>query len=156
MRTIIIYSSKHGATREAAKLLAHQLADGAVIAEVTEAPDVTPFDCVVLGSAIYAGKPLKPMQDFCAQHQEELLQKRLGLFICAMADPVIVRQELTMAYSALLRQHAVATAWFGGKIIPAKLSATERAVLKIMRKSKPREELRHDDIQRFVITLQAT
>lgn len=156
MRTIILYSSKHGATREAAELLAQHLPADTVVAPITDAPDIAVFDCVVLGSAIYAGKPLKTMQDFCKQHLELLLQKKLGLFICALADPVIIRQELAMAYPAPIRRHAVIASWFGGKITPDRLTAAERAILKVIRKAKLREAFRHDEIQRVATTLNPT
>lgn len=155
MRTIILYASKHGATQQAAHALS-DLIDGEVhVASVTDNMQLTGADCVILGSAIYAGKPLRTMQKFCLDHGVALQQSRIGLFVCALATSDIVKKELRAAYPPELYQRATITACFGGAINPTKLSTAERAVLALLRKSKPREALDENAIERFAHVINA-
>src|SRR4051794_11513288 len=57
----VVVASRHGATAEIGAALARELAAGAagvsaVAVPASHRPDPTPFDAVVLGSAVYAGR----------------------------------------------------------------------------------------------------
>ena len=55
MKTLILYATKHGATRKIAKLIAQEIPDS-VVKDVEESdPHLPSYDCVILGSSLMAG-----------------------------------------------------------------------------------------------------
>jgi menaquinone-dependent protoporphyrinogen oxidase len=136
-RILVSASSKHGATKEIAERIGSDLRGRGH--EVTVSPpdqviDVSHYDAVVLGSAVYAGHWMGAAKD---------LAKRLGrldqrpptwLFSSGPIgdppkpeeDPVDVA-EILAASSA--RDHRV----FSGKIDKSKLSFAEKAILAAVR-----------------------
>ena len=56
MKTLILYATKHGATRKIAKLIAQEIPDS-VVKDVEESdPHLPSYDCVILGSSLRPGK----------------------------------------------------------------------------------------------------
>jgi menaquinone-dependent protoporphyrinogen oxidase len=88
---------------------------------------------VILGTAIYAGKPLRAMQDFCERHSGALLDKRLGLFVCGMEnEPDKQQQEVANAFSQLLRDKALAVQFLGGEFLFDRMNFLERLLENIL------------------------
>jgi len=56
MKTLILYATKHGATREVATRIASHT-DGTVLHDLKQAstPTLADFDCVIIGSSLYGG-----------------------------------------------------------------------------------------------------
>jgi len=82
MKTLIVYATKYGATKQIAEQLAEYLG-GADLVDVGkgETASLTEYDCVVLGSPLTAGSIRKEVKAFAQQHAGELGGKRLGLFV---------------------------------------------------------------------------
>ena len=136
MQTAIVYATKHGATAEVARRLADQFSSEATVFNLADAePDLTEFETVVLGTAIYVGQPMATMKAFAPKAQ--LDGKRLGLFICAMEDdPATIQKELSGAFPDELHEKAVAKACLGGRFQLGKMSAPERFIIKRLKKIK--------------------
>ncbi len=155
MKTVIIYASKYGSTKHSAEILAKYLSNKPTLINISEAEnlnivDLTDFDCIVLGSPIYAGKPLRAMQDFYAANKEILIQKKLGLFInCINSDKTTIKMQLQNAYPSELRNHAVALSSFGGVLDPSKLTMAEKTILKIINKPSRKDTLDETTIIKF-------
>ena len=131
--TAIIYASKHGTTETVARLLAEELNDKAVLISLKENqnPDITQFEIVILGSAIYAGTSRKEMKKFCENNKEVLQQKTIGLFICGMEpNPINRENEIKNAYPESLLQHAKITGFLGGEFLFDKLNFLEKLIVK--------------------------
>ena len=63
MKTLILYATKHGATRKIAKLIAQEIPDS-VVKDVEESdPHLPSYDCVILGSSLMAGQILGGIYD---------------------------------------------------------------------------------------------
>lgn len=80
---LITYATKHGSTHEIAEALWGVLrADGfdVEIHEVEDVKDISAYDAVVLGSAVYMGRWLAPARNFLRRHDKELAQKKVWLF----------------------------------------------------------------------------
>ena len=79
MKTLIVYATKYGATKQIAEQLAEYLG-GADLVDVGkgETASLTEYDCVVLGSPLTAGSIRKEVKAFAQQHAGELGGKRLG------------------------------------------------------------------------------
>jgi menaquinone-dependent protoporphyrinogen oxidase len=59
MRTLVVYASKHGATRGIAERIAMWLGDAGLQAEARQAAAAgspADWDALVIGSAVYAGR----------------------------------------------------------------------------------------------------
>jgi menaquinone-dependent protoporphyrinogen oxidase len=91
------------------------------------------FDAVVLGSAIYMGRWLKPARKFADDHAAELSQRPVWLFSSgplADGDHLVPETEATdpghIAGVTHAREHRV----FAGRLDRAGLSLVERAAVK--------------------------
>jgi len=86
MKTIILYATKHGAAAEIANRIAGQI-DGAVTHDLkqTPVPSLADFDCVIVGTSIYAGMIRKETKDYVAGNASILCEKKLGLYISGMS-----------------------------------------------------------------------
>lgn len=88
-RVLVAVASRHGATREIAQAIGNRLetcdagrAAGvmAVVLPVEQHPDPAPYDAVVLGSAVYAGRWLEPARTYAAARAAALRGRPVWLF----------------------------------------------------------------------------
>lgn len=140
MRVLVTAASKHGATAEIAERVAESLRRRVrVTAEVDVRPprevgDVTGYDAVVLGSAVYFGHWLEEARTFVLSHTADLLDRPVWLFSSGPvgnplkpAEDTVVLDEVTAACEP--REHRV----FPGRINRHRLHFTERAVVAALR-----------------------
>jgi len=83
MRVLVTAASRHGSTAEIAEAIATGLTRRGADAEaipIDEVDGLEGFDAVVLGSAIYMGRWLKPARKFAEAHAAELSQRPVWLF----------------------------------------------------------------------------
>jgi menaquinone-dependent protoporphyrinogen oxidase len=85
MRVLVTYASRHASTAEIAEAIGHVLSASAPAVAVDVLPvedvdDVMDYDAVLLGSAIYDGRWLKPARQFLRANIEELTQRPVWLF----------------------------------------------------------------------------
>lgn len=135
MKTLIAYATKYGTTKEYAEALARTIADDVTVVDLRQqsAPDLAAYDVVVVGTAIYYGRPLKEVKVFCDNNLNQLRTKRLGLFICCLI-PDKAEAALRDAFPADLSASAAALGTFGGKIVMKRLSFGERLITMAMAK----------------------
>lgn len=156
MRSLIVYASKNGTTEKCARMLAEQLTDKVdlVNLQTTPSPDLAPYDTVVIGGPIYAGKILKEVTAFCDAHLEQLTEKKLGLFICGLQEEDTIEKELNANFPQPLQDKAAVKSYFGGELYFSKMGRFERWMMKKMAKSEEDiSELRPDTIKAFAETL---
>src|SRR5690348_2839608 len=88
-RVLVVVASRHGATRDIARAIGAQLEEGApgrasgvmaVVLPVEQHPDPAPYDAVVLGSAVYAGRWLEPARDYVTRYAATLQERPVWLF----------------------------------------------------------------------------
>jgi menaquinone-dependent protoporphyrinogen oxidase len=139
MDTAIIYASKHGTTAKVADKIARQIEEGNVkIFDLgtDKITDLHSFDTVILGTAIYAGTPMKAMRRFCENHRNLLLEKNLGLFVCGMEpDESKQQQETENAYARELRDKAFAVQFLGGEFLFETMNFLEKMIIKKIAKT---------------------
>lgn len=137
MTVLVASQTQHGATREIADLIGAILAGRGVatdIRDVESVDDLAGYDAVVLGSAVYMGRWLKPAREFAERHAEELRARPTWLFSSgpvgdqprAGAEPVKI-DELIAAIEP--RGHHI----FGGRLERSRLGMFERTVAHIVR-----------------------
>ena len=80
---LIVVESRHGATREIADSLARRLVTegvGVVVSSPDDVDDIGHADAVVIGSAVYLGKWLKPAVAFVDRNEAALATRPVWLF----------------------------------------------------------------------------
>lgn len=132
MKTLIIYSSSHGTTEKAAQILSEQLQGEVELINLKKLsnPKLTIYDSVIIGSSIYAGSTKSRLKQFLKQNQNELLSKRLGLFLCCMFEGDKAVSQFEATYSKELRDHSRAKGLFGGEFLISKMNFLERQIVK--------------------------
>lgn len=133
MKTLIVYGSTYGYAEDCARRLAALLPGPCevVVADGAARLSLEDYEAVIIGGSIYMGKVQKAVSAFCRDREQELLHKRLGLFLCC-GLPENLPQHLAGAFPESLRQSAVAVANFGGRLEPERMGLMHRTVTKMM------------------------
>jgi len=82
-RVLVAYATKYGATGEIAERIGQVLREAGLPTDVLPADrvsDLTPYQAVVLGSAVYIGKWRKEAVKFLQAHEEMLAERPVWLF----------------------------------------------------------------------------
>lgn len=133
MRTLIVYMSHHGCSRDCAyklKELLHREATDVVDLKSDDPPTLALYDTVIIGGSIHAGKLQSNLLGYINLSLDELLQKRVGLYLCHMAEDDEAAEEFENAYPEILRRHAIALGLFGGRFDFEKMNFIEKAIVK--------------------------
>ena len=132
MSTAIVYITRHGCTGKAARILREKLGGDvtAVNLKSDGTPDLSQYDTVIVGGSIHVGRIQRRITKFIEKHLEELLAKRLGLYLCCMYEEERAEKQFEEAYPLELRDHACATGLFGGEFDFSKMNFFERKIVK--------------------------
>ena len=132
MRVLVTVASKHGSTGEIGEVIAKVLRDaGHTVASAApeSVRDLTPFDAVILGSAVYAGHWLQPAQAFVERHAAELASRPLWIFSSGpIGDPPMPAEEERESREHAEQLGARGHRTFAGKLDRAQLGFMERAI----------------------------
>jgi menaquinone-dependent protoporphyrinogen oxidase len=139
MSALIAYITRHGCAGKAAGMLKEHLTGEITIVDLKKEkkPDLSPYDTVIVGGSIHAGRLQKGVMKFLERNREALLEKRLGLYLCCMEEGETAVKQFENVYPEDLRRHAVASGLFGGEFDFEKMNFIER---KIVRKAAGIEE----------------
>jgi menaquinone-dependent protoporphyrinogen oxidase len=137
MTVLVAYSSRHGATAEIARAIGTVLEENGVPAEVSDAERVDGVDRyagVVLGSAIYMGRWMKPAAELADRRAGDLRSRPVWLFSSGpVGDPPKPSAPDATAIDAIVaatgaREHRV----FSGRLDKGALSLKERAAVRFV------------------------
>lgn len=135
MRVLIAYAGKTGTTAKCAKIL-KALVDNAELCDLTkEKPSLSNYEKVIVGGSIRMGQIHKAAKQFLVKNQEALKQKTCAFFICncsAKENKSLIEKNIP---KELLRR-ATATASFGGEMNLEDQKGMDRAIVKMLSKSK--------------------
>ncbi|MGI6083665.1 MAG: flavodoxin domain-containing protein [Limnochordia bacterium] len=139
MRTLIAYTTRHGTTLRYAEAMGRALSGEVVLADLRQEPaiDISSFDTVVVGGAVYYGNVSPALKEFCLSNIEELKRKNLGLFICCCQDGEPAQQQMRAAYPLELLDAAKVKAILAGEIDMNKMNFIERLIVKLVAKGTP-------------------
>lgn len=82
MKTLIVYATKTGASRECAELLAAKLTACSLCDLSKQQPDLESYDTVILGSGVRMGNIYKPMKSFIERNRKDLRSKKTAIYLC--------------------------------------------------------------------------
>ena len=153
MKTIILYATKYGAAEKIAKRIAERI-ENAVACDLkqSELPDLSEFDCIIIGSSLYAGMIRKEAKAFLAKNADMLREKKIGLFLSGMdTDENNQKSFFETNFPAELLESAKAKSIPGGIYDPEKAGFMERFIFKLAAKQSAYSDIIDDDkITRFV------
>lgn len=143
MHILVAHASKHSGTMEVAEAIAAELRRAADVASMPTAvdvrsvdavDDVKPYDAVVLGSAVYVGRWLRPARRFVHDNAEALRERPVWLFSSGpVGDPLTPSQDASdiaeMASLVVAQDHRT----FAGRLRRADLNLAERATVRAVR-----------------------
>lgn len=130
MKTAIVYDTSHGTTEKVANMIA-SFNSSIEIFNLKENKNINldGFDQVIIGGSIHVGKIRRRVKEFCLKNLDKLLQKRVGLYLCAMNEPEY-EPELKLAFPEELRNHAVIKKVVGGEFLFDRMNFLERFIVK--------------------------
>jgi menaquinone-dependent protoporphyrinogen oxidase len=137
MKILVAAASKHGATEGIAEAIGTELVSRGMtvtVAPVDRVGSAAGYDAVVLGSAVYLGKWMKPAKEFATRESATLSSIPVWLFssgpigaAAADPDPGDRRQGDEIAKAIGARDHRL----FAGKLDRERLSLLERAPVRM-------------------------
>lgn len=133
MKSIIIYATRYGSTAEAARRIKEKLGEDCMLINIMtdKVPALDSYETVVLGGSIYVGRVQKQLTAFLNSNLNQLLEKNIGLFLCAGAPkPEERAKELQGAFPSRLLEHAAAKDVLGYAFSFEKMRFLDRAVMK--------------------------
>lgn len=158
MSTLIIYASKHGATEKVVSRLKEKIGGNIQSFNVKKEsiPPLESYEAVILGGSIYVGKVQKELTEYINGHLNELLTKRVGIFLCAgHPDEQQLAKELRESFPEALSNHALVKEIVGYEFDFSKMNMLEKfAVKKIQGIKESQFALSEEKIDRFVEKLQ--
>ncbi|WP_351224544.1 flavodoxin domain-containing protein [Streptomyces sp. NPDC002133] len=119
---LVAYGTRNGSTAEIARFIGSVLRDEGLRVDVrpaAEVGDVGPYDVVVLGGALYAGRWHRDARRFARRHRHALAERRVWLFSSGPLDPSASEREIAPvpgARRAERRLGAEEHATFGGRL----------------------------------------
>lgn len=137
MRILVSASSRHGSTTEIATALAAAMRHHGANVDVRPpqtVDEVDGYDAVVLGSAVYRSRWLRPARNFVERHGAAL--RRLDVYLFSSGPVATGNRPVNMpgdASAASERTQASQHRIFAGRLNPAVLGAGERLVARMVR-----------------------
>jgi len=124
--------TSHGCAEKAAVMIRDRIADDVTMINLEdgETPPMEMFNTVIIGGSIRIGKIQKRIRKFCENNLDELLTKRMGLYICCMFEGAPALEQFDAAFPYALREKAIATGLFGGELEFEKMNAFERMIIR--------------------------
>ncbi|MDF9824315.1 menaquinone-dependent protoporphyrinogen oxidase [Breznakia sp. PF5-3] len=155
MKTLILYGSKHGCTEDVANTLAKQLNRPVEVKNIEDANvDLSSYYNIVLGSSIYAGQMNKKLKKYIKEHEAELKEKAVSVFLCrGQADDQfdkVLKENLPEIYDSIKYKGD-----FGGEFRKDRMGFMEKKLINMISKKTGGEEpiVSASAIQMFVENL---
>jgi menaquinone-dependent protoporphyrinogen oxidase len=137
MRVLVTAASKHGATTEIAGAVATALRERGLTVDLTPPSQVTavePYDAVVLGSGVYAGRWVEEARTFVDRHAESLATRPVWLFSSGpLGDPPKPAEDAVDAAPIGERLGARGHRTFAGRLDRSELGFMERTITNVVR-----------------------
>jgi menaquinone-dependent protoporphyrinogen oxidase len=142
-KSLVTYASKYGSTREIAEKIGEVLSQAGLPADVlpvNDVRDLSAYEAVVLGSAIYIDKWPKEAVRFLQSHERELAERAVWLFSSGPtgegnAVDLVEGKRLPAEIEPVVdRIHPRDVTVFHGHINPAKMNFIEKWAIKNLKK----------------------
>jgi menaquinone-dependent protoporphyrinogen oxidase len=152
MKTAIIYATKHGCTEKCSQTLARELQVNTELInlETSKEIDLMNYDTLILGGSIHAGTINKALKKFITKNLDQLIEKKVGLFICCMEEDEKAQEQFNNAFPEQIRTISKANGFFGGAFDFEKMNFIEKAIIKkIANIDKSLSKINDQNIKKF-------
>ena len=156
MKTLVLFASKYGTTKTCSEKLVGKLSGEVTVVDIgrQKAPSLDGYDTVVVGGPVKIGKIHAKVKRYCIANEALLLQKRLGLFICCMAEGEDATKELEGNFPQAMLDKAVVRACFGGEFLMSKMGFfTKKMIQGIAKTDKDISAIKEAEIEAFAKVL---
>ena len=153
MKVLIAYASKYGTVERIAKELQEKLSVPCDLADLAgnSSPPVDPYDVVLVGGSIYAGRIRSSASKFCDRHREELQSRQVGIFISCLYGEERAKQQIEENFPSWLLGHAFGRYSVGGAVGLSRLNLVDRVIMKRVAKvHSDLDNIEHEEIDRIV------
>ncbi len=142
-RILVTYASKYGSTKEIAEKIAGVLRQAGLQVDalpIAIVGDLSPYQAVILGSAVYIGKWMKSACEFLKGNEEGLAERPVWLFSSGPTgegNPVALLEgwRLPSDQSSIIdRVQPRGIAVFHGNIDTARVNLIEKTAVKALKK----------------------
>lgn len=150
MKTLIIYTSKHGSTHKIATYIKDKLQAESVNLLENVCPDLSNYDQLVIGGSIYY-KAIDPkLSEFIESNLSTLLSKKIALFLVCLLSEESAAEQFNNNFDETLLNHSSADGFFGGVLEPTELNPLEKLVTSFAFKNvNVHENLFFDEADKF-------
>ncbi|MCK8827664.1 flavodoxin domain-containing protein [Natroniella acetigena] len=151
MKKLVVYSTKYSATEKAAKKLAGYLGEEIKVVNLAtgNVEDLNDYDLIVIGGSIYAGKIQKEVKNFCEGNMNQLMDKKLGLFICCGYEEK-ADEQLSSCFEQKLLEQAEVKGYFGYEYNFEKMNFIFKMIIKKLAKvDKTTSKIKEENIKQF-------
>ena len=134
---VIVYKTKHGATRKIAKVLSQYLSD-CILMNINDIdyPTLQRAQMIIVGTPVYYGKLDEDIVHFINNHQELLISKHYCLYVTGILQSEFMT-FVTQAFSFDILKDIQVIAGVGGALYYPDLSITEKMIIQVMNKRTP-------------------
>ncbi|HTY81662.1 MAG TPA: flavodoxin domain-containing protein [Dehalococcoidales bacterium] len=138
-KILVAYASKYGSTKEIAEKIGEvlkQVGVAAVVADLKSARDITPYQNIVIGSAMYMGQWRKEAVNFLKNNEAALSQRKVWVFgtgPSGKGDPAQLLKGVTMPAKVkeiVDRIKPQDSTVFHGNLDAARMSGFEKWIVK--------------------------
>ena len=159
MKILVTAASRHGATFEIARRIAETLVAAGFETEVSPPEDVhsvAPYDGVVIGSGVYAGRWLRPARDLINREAVALSTKPVWLFSSGpLGDPPKPEGDPAETVGFREATHAIEHRVFPGRAALDGLGMAEKVIFRVVH--APEGDFRAwDDVEAWAAEIAAT
>lgn len=134
MKVLIVYGTKYGCTKKCAEILKSYLPGEVTIISAKAAPaSLKSYDVVFIGGSVYMGKMRKEVIRFCSKNKIELMNKRLGIFVCCYT-PNGTEGFIETLFSQEILSHASYVTCVGGEMNYEKMNVIYRKMFQALNK----------------------
>lgn len=151
MNTLIAYASNAGTT-EKCVLKLKDLIKGEITLinlEKEKIQNLDIFDNIILGGSIRVGKVQKSVKKFAKKNLVELLNKKVGIFLCMGETESKFESYLTANFSNELLSSVSIRGFFGGEFIYEKMPKFMAKMLKKSAEEKGEPRILEENIAEF-------
>lgn len=104
MKEILLYASKYGAAKELAKRIEKGTQVKAVDIKEFHG-SIEDYDKIIIGSSVYAGMMRKEIKTFIKEHEEQLNNKRVYVYLSALNkndSKKVITENINEAFLSLI------------------------------------------------------
>lgn len=156
MKTLIVFSTKYGATEKCAELVKKGLNHEVNLANLRNSKSVNlkEYDNVIIGGSVYVGKIQKEIAKFVDDNKKDLQTKQIGLFVCCKFNGDKAMEQIKNSLPDWVVNKAFAKEYLGHELSLEKMSFMDKLITKsVVRVKESYSDLKTENINRLINTI---